>query len=75
VPANEHWDEVGHACVSKEVLADALELAMHDLSVERLELARNIVLGLLHPLLERCVNRVGRQGLGLLVEFGQRILT
>ena len=70
MPVNEHGNEVGHACISKEVFADALELAMHDVSIERLELARNIVLGLLHPLLERCVNRISRQGLGLLVELG-----
>ncbi len=75
MPANEHGHKVGHACVSKEVLADALELAVNDLSIERLELACNVVLGLLHALLERCVNRTSRQGLGLLVEFGQRILT
>jgi len=72
MPANEHGHEVRHACVSQEVLADALKLAMNDLAIERLELARDIVLGLLHALLERCVNRISRQGLGLLVDFGGR---
>jgi hypothetical protein len=30
---------------------------------------------LLHPLLERCICRHGRQDLGLLVELGRQILT
>lgn len=73
--ADEHRDEVRDACVSQDVLAYALELAMNDLTVQQLELAGDVVFCLLHPLLERCVNRISRQGPGLLVESGRPILT
>ena len=73
--AHEDRNEIRHPRISEQVLADPLELLMDNFAVERLELARNIGLCLLHSLREHRISRLGRQGPGLLIAFGRPILT
>ena len=64
---HEDRDEVGHRRVPQQVFTYTRELPVDELWVKGAELACDLVLGLLHPLLKRLVS-LSNQGTGILTQ-------